>query len=842
MQRSGHGFQAKLCGGLAVAALVVLILPAIIPAPAAGATEETPSYYMYFKQRIDVELDRTRLSVRYASKDARIGSEAALAETGLQIAEVEKTAALTQDMLNLETPLQDVPSVKQAVNSLVAAPGVEFASPVFTTKYGWMTVTPDILVSFKPEVRGDKEAVISDLAGNKVTLTEDNFGGMEGAVKLRCHSNDGYEVLALANRMAEDPRVEWAEPDFLETCVKNLTPNDPGYSLCWGLNNTGQSGGVVDMDMDADSAWDATTGDPSILVLVIDDGTQQDHPDINQVAGGDFTGQGTGGGPGNLCDNHGTAVAGCISAIINNGIGTVGVAPDCNVLAAKYSVSNVPCDGAGTFQISAFVSALAWGETMGARVSNCSSSFGVSGSITSKYNSTYANGMVHFCSSGNDAAGTVDYPANLSSVNAVGAIGRTGNRASFSNYGVDLAFVAPGVDVFSTDRTGYNGYVAGDYGYVDGTSFASPYAAGVAALILSIDPNLTPSEVENRMQTGCTDRGATGWDVYYGYGIVNAYQGVQQAVFYGQATPTFGTPPMVVDFQGTTARPAISWEWDFGDGEHAYTQDVTHSYDVPGYYDVTLTMHTATDMFTKNYDGLISVQADTITFGDVEFDGDTARVGIYLRNYVPVTELTLPFAYGGPLSATYRYITVAGARTYTFETVNTTSTVPAWHVATVHLDCGVGAPLDPGEGLIGTLVFSKSGTGTGTNIVHDTSYAGRVLSQRTFAGEYVPSTVGGSMKTACCVGRVGNANGEGGDEPTIGDINALISAIYTDQVPDAISSCFLEADVNQSGGLNPVYPDDFTISDINLLIEYLYIKGPRDPVYNPDGATLMNCL
>jgi len=93
----------------------------------------------------------------------------------------------------------------------------------------------------------------------------------------------------------------------------------------------------------------------------------------------------------------------------------------------------------------------------------------------------------------------------------------------------------------------------------------------------------------------------------------------------------------------------------------------------------------------------------------------------------------------------------------------------------------------------------------------------------------------------CCLGRVGDANGEGGDEPTIGDINALIAAIYTEQVPDPIAGCFLEADVNQSGGTTPVYPDDFTITDISLLIEYLYIKGPYDPVYNPAGAQLPDC-
>jgi len=100
----------------------------------------------------------------------------------------------------------------------------------------------------------------------------------------------------------------------------------------------------------------------------------------------------------------------------------------------------------------------------------------------------------------------------------------------------------------------------------------------------------------------------------------------------------------------------------------------------------------------------------------------------------------------------------------------------------------------------------------------------------------------GDACESCCRGRVGDANGQNGDEPTIGDINALISAIYTEQLPDAIAGCYIEADVNQSGGMNPVYPNDFTIADINLLIEYLYIKGPYDPDFNPGGAALNDCL
>ena len=98
----------------------------------------------------------------------------------------------------------------------------------------------------------------------------------------------------------------------------------------------------------------------------------------------------------------------------------------------------------------------------------------------------------------------------------------------------------------------------------------------------------------------------------------------------------------------------------------------------------------------------------------------------------------------------------------------------------------------------------------------------------------------------CCQGRVGDVDGLGGDEPTIGDINKLIEMlyIYGGILPPGLLDdiCLTEADVNQSGGCNPVWPDDITITDINILIDYLYVGGPYDPVYNPAGAHLNDCL
>ena len=109
-------------------------------------------------------------------------------------------------------------------------------------------------------------------------------------------------------------------------------PNDTYFPKIWGLNNDGTwpqfACTLPDFDMDAAEAWDITIGDPSILVAVLDTGVQLDHPDLNLLTPGfDATLQGGAGGPVNVCDNHGTPVAGCVSGIIDNDLGIVGIAP-----------------------------------------------------------------------------------------------------------------------------------------------------------------------------------------------------------------------------------------------------------------------------------------------------------------------------------------------------------------------------------------------------------------------------------------------------------------------------------------------------------------------------------
>ena len=384
-------------------------------------------------------------------------------------------------------------------------------------------VTPEILVAFKAGMPSEKAQALIETEGNG-EIVEKDWAHMPGAYKVRSKAKNGIDVLLAANALARMPEVRFAEPDMIFTGRTEWIPNDPGFTDCWGIHNTGQDGGTVDMDMDGPEAWDLTTGSTSIVAVVLDNGAQQDHPDLHQRSGTDVTSDPGDGGPFNACDNHGTAVASCISAYINNSLGTVGIAGGCRAASARTFISNVPCDGGWTSSTSWTVDALDWAETIGARVTNNSNGYGWTASaIEDKYASTRANGIVHFASAGNDSVSTIGYPSSLSTVCSIAALDRDGTRAGFSNWGVGLAYSAPGVDIYMCDRTGNDGYTVNDYCTKNGTSFSSPYTAGVAALMLSLDSSLTPGNVEDIIAATCVDLGTAGYDTDFGWGFVNAY-------------------------------------------------------------------------------------------------------------------------------------------------------------------------------------------------------------------------------------------------------------------------------------------------------------------------------
>lgn len=298
-------------------------------------------------------------------------------------------------------------------------------------------------------------------------------------------------------------------------------PNDQGYLDQWGIRQ-----------IDAELAWDVTNGTrwipgaPTIIVAVVDTGVVWTHDDIQ-----DNMWSNTDGTHGyDFVDNdrnpsesdprglyHGTGVAGIIAALNHNTDDIAGIA-QVRLMALRALGSSGQGSSLNTSQ------AIRWAANNGAKIINLSlgtnETFGGPTDIQLAVDYAWRRGALIVAAAGNSGAGSLDYPARLPNVVSVAATDETGSRAYFSNYGNGLDISAPGDRILTLDGT--NGMH-----YLQGTSFAAPYVSGVAALLLSMDPNLTNVELWNILNvTAVQPGGGSGANTNYGWGVVNAWNAI----------------------------------------------------------------------------------------------------------------------------------------------------------------------------------------------------------------------------------------------------------------------------------------------------------------------------
>lgn len=314
---------------------------------------------------------------------------------------------------------------------------------------------------------------------------------------LACSKKSKGDALEMANTFYESDLFAACQPDLI--CEDELygDVNDQYFSLQWGLNNTGQNGGTNGIDINFLKARDLTKGDKNIIVAVLDQGVNLSHPDINVYSKSYDTETGT--SPSQVRGGHGTSCAGIISAKTNNNMGIAGIAPDCPVMSISNSLSVDPdsrqkrADGFNyAWRNGAAVISNSWGS----RVKFQMLDDAISEALTKGRNGL---GCVITFATGNDNS-SVGYPANSNpKILAVGAISPCGERKSpsscdgegwGSNYGDEIDVVAPGVKIPTTSNTGYTMTF-------NGTSSACPHVAGIAALVLSVNPSLTQSQVND---------------------------------------------------------------------------------------------------------------------------------------------------------------------------------------------------------------------------------------------------------------------------------------------------------------------------------------------------------
>lgn len=360
------------------------------------------------------------------------------------------------------------------------------------------------------------------------------------------------DLFKLIHQLQNDNRIEFVEPNFIRMIKPNT--NDPFFASQWSINNQGYLGGTADADMDVDDAWAYVTG-TGIKVAIIDTGVDLNHPDLqgNLLAGYDATG---GNSNGNQTGNaHGTACAGIVAAKVGNNIGVVGVAYNAKIIPVKI----FPTVGSPTDNMIA--NGINWAWQNGADI--LSNSYGggspsstISNAVTNAVNNgRNGKGSIVLFASGNDLGGNgkpVSFPGNLDNVISVGASSMCDTRKNLSscdgedywssNFGNQLDIVAPGVKIYTTDISGSSGYNSGNYkSDFNGTSSSCPNVAGVVALILSANPNLTQQEARDILErnadkvNGYSYSNTSGqpngtWNNEVGYGRVNALKAVEEAI------------------------------------------------------------------------------------------------------------------------------------------------------------------------------------------------------------------------------------------------------------------------------------------------------------------------
>ncbi|MFN2202119.1 MAG: CARDB domain-containing protein [Caldilineaceae bacterium] len=331
----------------------------------------------------------------------------------------------------------------------------------------------------------------------------------------------------LVTMIERDPRVRYAEPNYI--LQVNKEPNDPDYDKLWGFNNTGQTGGKTDADIDADEAWDISTGSSSVVVVVIDSGVDYTHPDLvdniwnnpGECTGDvcekngvdddgngyvdDFHGINTVTDSGDPMDDfgHGTHVAGTIGAVGDNDTGVAGVNWDVKIIGCKF----LGASGGGTVSSAVkcfnYVKQLKNEENINIVATN--NSWGGAASQALMEAMEGDDQPLHICAAGNGGTDEPHYPAgyDLDNIISVAATDHSDLYTDFSNYGSTVDLAAPGADIYSTVPSG-NCPLCDPSGYIsiDGTSMATPHVTGAAALIAAQYPTLTLAQIRDRIITG----------------------------------------------------------------------------------------------------------------------------------------------------------------------------------------------------------------------------------------------------------------------------------------------------------------------------------------------------
>ncbi len=532
-------------------------------------------------------------------------------------------------------PSRRLAEVKDSVKSLEADTDVEFVTPVYREARSGLRLiaTDEIIVRFKSNV--SRSEIENFNKENNVEVIEQNrFVPNQYLLRVK----NPKDTLATANKYQESGLTEFAEPNFVSEAKKAALTNDEFINEQWHLHNTGQVNGLKGEDVRAKDAWEISTGSPNIVIAILDDGVDIDHPDLKaniwknpntnerDVNGWNFFDDNNNPRPRKFTppyylmdgnDIHGTPCAGVAAAVGDNAIGVAGIAFKCKILPVKIFL------GDDLVQVNILADAIRYAGQK-ADVISASWSTAPSSDIEQAIKDVVqtgrgGKGTPVFVATGNEYKSTIGFPASVPEAIAVGASNNLGWRSTYSNYGKGLDFVAPSsggsLGIFTTDVSiksrGFNvgninegdadGLYTNSFG---GTSSATPLAAGVDALILSLNPEIRWDQVRKYMRDTADKiyqanaNYVNGYSLEYGYGRINAYEalkkvkaGTEGGVVAGDVIDKQTSPSLSIpddNLEGITSAIDVSEEGTIDQVEEV-SVNISHTY--RGDLFVSLTTH-----------------------------------------------------------------------------------------------------------------------------------------------------------------------------------------------------------------------------------------------------------